>query len=82
MSRRLIRMFREHTKSYFGVSEEEMAVAEEKANLLLYPDGEGAFTGGYVLEFWSEKLHKHIGIVFPVDCFDDDTEEDNQEDDE
>lgn len=82
MTRRLTHIVRELTKARFGVSEENLSAAEEKSPLLLYPDGKGAFTGGYALEFWSEVQHKHIGIFFPVGCFDEDTEEDNQEDDE
>lgn len=72
MTRRLIRVIREHTKSHFGVSEEAMSVAEEKATLILYPDGEGKFTGGYGLEFWSEVNQERIRVVFPGSLFEDD----------
>lgn len=81
MTRRLTHIIRELTKARFGVSEENLSAAEEKSTLLLYPDGKGEFTGGYGLEFWSELQHKHIGIVFPVGCFEDDTDDD-QEDEE
>lgn len=81
MTRRLTHIIRELTKARFGVSEENLSAAEEKSTLLLYPDGKGEFTGGYGLEFWSELQHKHIGIVFPVGGFEDDTDDD-QEDEE
>ena len=80
MTRRLIHVIREHTKSHFGVSEEAMSVAEEKATLILYPDGEGKFTGGYGLEFWSEVLQKKICLVCSGEYLDDDN--DDQGDDE
>ena len=78
MTRRLIHVIREHTKSHFGVSEEAMSVAEEKANLILYWGDEDKVTGGYGLEFWSEALQKQICLVFPVDFFEDDDEEDDE----
>ena len=78
MTRRLIHVIREHTKSHFGVSEEAMSVAEEKANLILYWGDKDKFTGGYGLEFWSEALQKQICLVFPVDFFEDDDQEDEE----
>lgn len=78
MTRRLIHVIREHTKSHFGVSEEAMSVAEEKANLIFYRGDEDKFTGGYGLEFWSEALQKQICLVFPVDFFEDDDQEDEE----
>lgn len=78
MTRRLIRVIREYTKSHFGISEEAMSVAEEKANLILYWGDEDKFTGGYGLEFWSEALQKQICLVFPVDFFEDDDQEDEE----
>lgn len=78
MTRRLIHVIREHTKSHFGVSEEAMSVAEEKANLILYWGDEDKVTGGYGLEFWSEALQKQICLVFPVDFFEDDDQEDEE----
>ena len=78
MTRRLIHVIREHTKSHFGVSEEAMSVAEEKANLILYWGDEDKLTGGYGLEFWSGALQKQICLVFPVDFFEDDDQEDEE----
>nr|DAH44262.1 MAG TPA: hypothetical protein [Caudoviricetes sp.] len=78
MTRRLIRVIREYTKSHFGISEEAMSVAEEKANLILYPNDEGKLTGGYGLEFWSEALQKQICLVFPPGYFDYDDQEDEE----
>lgn len=78
MTRRLIHVIREHTKSHFGVSEEAMSVAEEKANLILHLGDEGKFTGGYGLEFWSEALQKQICLIFPTDFFEDDDQEDEE----
>lgn len=78
MTRRLIRVIREYTKSHFGISEEAMSVAEEKANLILYWGDEGKFTGGYGLEFWSEALQKQICLIFPTDFFEDDDQEDDE----
>ena len=78
MTRRLIHVIREHTKSHFGVSEEAMSVAEEKTNLILYWGDEDKFTGGNGLEFWSEALQKQICLVFPVDFFEDDDQEDEE----
>lgn len=75
MTRRLKHVIRELTKARFGVSEESLSAAEGKSTLLLYPDGKGAFTGGYGLEFWSDDEHKHIVIVFPVDCFEDEAQD-------
>lgn len=80
MTRRLTRVFREHIKGYFGVSDEELTAAEEKAHLTIYPDGEDKFTGGYGLEFWSEVLQKKICLVCSDEYFDD--ENDDQEDKE
>lgn len=73
---RLTHIIRELTKARFGVSEENLSAAEEKSTLLLYPDGKGEFTGGYGLEFWSDAQHKHIGIVFPIGCFEDEADDD------
>lgn len=75
MPRRLTHIVRYLTKARFGVSEENLSAAEERSTLLLYPDGKGKFTGGYGLEFWSEVQHKHIGIVFPVECFEDEAQD-------
>lgn len=72
MTQRLLRFFRERIKDHFGVSDEAMSVAEEKATLILYPDGEGKFTGGYGLEFWSEVNQERIRVVFPGSLFEDD----------
>lgn len=71
MTRRLKHAIRELTKARFGVSDETLSEAEEKSTLLLYPDGEGRFTGGYRLEFWSNEERKHMRIVFPVEFFED-----------
>lgn len=76
MTQRLLRVFRERIKDHFGVSDEAMSVAEEKATLILYPDGEGKFTGGYGLEFWSEALQKKISLVCSDEYFNDDQEDD------
>lgn len=78
MTRRLIHVIREHTKSHFGVSEEAMSVAEEKATFILHLGDEGKFTGGYGLEFWSEALQKQICLIFPTDFFEDDDQEDDE----
>lgn len=82
MRYRLKHEFRELTKKRFGLSDEHMTHAEETSSLVFFPNGKGEFDGGRALEFWSVLLQKKIGIVFPVGCFDEDTEEDNQEDDE
>lgn len=77
MTRRLLRVFREHIKDHFGVSDEVLTAAEEKAHLIIYPDGEkGKFTGGYGLEFWSEVLQTKICLVCSDEYFDDDQEDD------
>lgn len=78
MTRRLKHEIRELTKARFGVSDENLSAAEEKSTLVLYPDGKGQFTGGYAIEFWSDEEHRHIGIVFPADCFEDDDKEDDE----
>lgn len=75
MTQRLKHVIRELTKARFGVSEENLSAAEEKSTLLIYPDGKGEFTGGYGLEFWSEVQHRHVAIAFPVDCFEDDAQD-------
>lgn len=80
MTRRLLRVFREHIKGYFGVSDEALTAAEEKARLIIYPNGEDEFTGGFCLEFWSEVLQKQICLVCSDEYFEDDN--DDQEDDE
>lgn len=80
MTRRLKHEIRELTKARFGLSDETLSAAEEKSTLLLYPDGEGRFTGGYALEFWSSEESKHIGIVFPVDCFEDEDKQEKEND--
>lgn len=78
MTRRLKHEIRELTKARFGVSDENLSAAEEKSTLVLYPDGKGQFTGGYAIEFWSDEEHRHIGIVFPADCFEDEAQEEDK----
>lgn len=80
MTRRLKHVIRELTKARFGVSDENLSAAEEKSTLLLYPDGKGQFTGGYGIEFWSNEEHRHIWIVFPVDCFEDEDKQEKEND--
>lgn len=78
MTKRISIAFREYTKSHFGISEEAMSIAEDKATFILHLGDEGKFTGGYGLEFWSEALQKQICLVFPVDFFEDDDQEDEE----
>lgn len=80
MTRRLKHVIRELTKARFGVSDENLSAAEQNGTLLLYPDGEGKFTGGYGLEFWSNEESKRIEIVFPVDCFEDEDKQEKEND--
>ncbi len=72
MTRRLKHEIRELTKARFGLSDENLLAAEEKSTLVLYPDGEGRFTGGYALEFWSEVNQERIRVVIPGSFFEDD----------
>lgn len=78
MTQRIPLEFRELTKYRFGISEEELSAAEEKSVFLLYPDGNGLFTGGYELEFWSEVNQGRIRVVFPVSFFEDDAQEEDK----
>lgn len=78
MTRRLKHEIRELTKARFGVSDENLSAAEEKSTLVLYPDGKGQITGGYAIEFWSDEEHRHIWIVFPADCFEDEAQEEDK----
>ena len=75
MARRLKHEFRKLIKARFGVSDETLADAEAKDTLLLYPDDRGQFTGGYGIEFCVPGTTKPMVIVFPIDCFEDDAQD-------
>lgn len=72
MTLRLKREYRDLTKAHFNVSDETLAATEVKAGLVFFPDGKGEFTGGYALEFWCPALQRPMGVVFPLECFEDD----------
>lgn len=72
MKYRLKHEFRELTKKRFGLSDEHMTHAEETSSLVFFPNGKGEFDGGRALEFWCPALQRPMGVVFPLDCFEDD----------
>lgn len=78
MTRRLKHEFRKLITARFGVSDETLADAEAMGTLLLYPDDRGQFTGGYGIEIRLHGMTKPMVIVFPIDCFEDDAQEEDK----